>query len=79
MSPSAGAHYGTVLPDGRISFTLNSAKRIEVWVCDRNGQGLQMQENPFDNNVAPYSFIEPIADNAVLVGAFPADGDDGFI
>lgn len=74
-----GAPYGTVLPDGRIAVSLNSAKRIKVWVGDRNGQGFQVQENPFDDSRALYSFIEPITDNEVLVGAGPADNGEKFI
>ena len=74
-----GAPYGTVLPDGRIAVSLNSAKRIKVWVGDRNGQGFQVQENPFGRDPSLYSFIEPISDGEILVGAGPVDGDDKFI
>ena len=38
-----------------------------------------MQENPFGRDLSLYSFIEPISDSQILVGAGPVDGDDKFI
>ena len=38
-----------------------------------------LQENPFGRDLSLYSFIEPISDSEILVGAGPVDGDDKFI
>ena len=74
-----GAPYGTVLPDGRIAVSTNSAKRIKVWVGDANGHDFHLQDLPFGTAKTLYSFIEPIGPHEVLVGAGPADSGDSFI
>lgn len=74
-----GAPYGTVLPDGRIAVAVNTKKRINVWVGDRNGRNFQPQQNPFGGEPSFYAFIEPISPGEVLVGAGPPEAPGGFI
>jgi hypothetical protein len=67
-----GAPYGVVLPNGNVAVSFNRKHLIRVWVGDANGERFQEQEAPFglgDGNHAMYSFIEPISDTEVLVGA----------
>jgi hypothetical protein len=64
-----GAPYATVLSNGKVTISQNSAKRIRVWIGDSNARGGVEQERPFGNTPSFYSFIEPIDDAFVLVGA----------
>jgi len=72
-----GAPYGTVLPDGRVAVAVNSRFRINVWVGDRSARNFVEQARPFGADRSFYSFIEPLSEDEVLVGAGPVDDGDG--
>ncbi|SEO29876.1 BNR repeat-like domain-containing protein [Gemmobacter aquatilis] len=72
-----GAPYGTVLPDGRVVVSVNTKLRINVWVGDRNARNFSEQARPFGAERSFYSFIEPLSDREILVGAGPVDEGDG--
>ncbi len=69
-----GGPYGVVLPRGAIAVSVNSSTKINVWVGDINGKNFQEQAQPFGSDLSFYSFIEPISDTEVLVGAGPPTG-----
>jgi hypothetical protein len=71
-----GAPYATVLSNGKVAISQNSAKRIRVWIGDSNARDGVEQERPFGNTPSFYSFIEPIDDAFVLVGAHQNQTND---
>lgn len=74
-----GAPYATVLADGRVVVSVNTRHRINVWLGDRNARNFAEQKRPFGGDAAFYSFVEPLSDREILVGAGPVDGSQSFI
>lgn len=74
-----GAPYATVLADGRAVVSVNTRHRINVWLGDRNARNFAEQKRPFGGDAAFYSFVEPLSDREILVGAGPVDGSQSFI
>lgn len=73
------APYGSTLADGRIVVSQNVRKVTEVYLGDENGQGFVQQESPFGDDVAVFSFVEPISEDEIIVGGGPPEEGGAFI
>lgn len=76
-----GAPYVSVMPNGKIVFSQNSAKDIKVFVGDAYGRNSVKQADPFlDKPGSFYSCIIPLNDHEVIVAAHdPADMSKAYI
>ena len=75
----AAAPFAANLADHRIAVSANSKGHVVVWIGDETGHGFVAQDMPFDEPMNFFSFIEPISENQVIVGAGPGGDQRSFV
>lgn len=75
----AAAPFAANLADHRVVISATAKKHVVVWIGDTSGRNFVAQAMPFDEPMNFFSFVEPISDNQIIVGAGPGGDKDSFV